>query len=276
MKAVIIFIAVLFSLHFANPALAVSVTITNFPSIITQDQFTITASVSGAATGTNYLRVDLYKEGTTNNYFGETYNGSDWYSGSDGLQYLPVSIVSGSIASATIQGRVGNPNSSDFTGNGIYKLRMRRYTSSGGSGSSDTMSSVDVSITLVPTPTPTPTNTPTPTPTNTPTPTPTPTSSPTNTPTPTPMKTPTPTSESDTMAPSAPENTTQGSVLGETANNKFDISSPGNNLISNQTKKPDTIFQWTIMLLGIVLVVICIIFTIRTIKKGESGQDEKE
>jgi hypothetical protein len=129
-------------------------------------------------------------------------------------------------------------------------------------------------------PTPTPTPTPTSSPTNTPTPA--PTSSPTNiptptkTPTPTPVKSPTPTSESDPMAPSMPENTVQSSVLGENAGGELGIPSPDNNLIPGQTKKPDTVFQWTIMLLGIALIAICVIFTIRIIKKGELGQDEKE
>lgn len=78
------------------------------------------------------------------------------------------------------------------------------------------------------------------------------------------------------MVSSAPENSAQSSVLGESAGGELGIPAPDNNLISDQTKKPDTVFQWTIMLLGIALIVICAIFTIRTIKKGESGQDEKE
>jgi hypothetical protein len=78
------------------------------------------------------------------------------------------------------------------------------------------------------------------------------------------------------VASSAAENPPQSSVLGETANGKFDIPSPGNDLIPEQTKKPDTVFQWAIMLLGIVFITICAIFTIRTIKKGESDQNEEE
>ena len=60
MKAIIAFIAVLFFLQFAKNALAVSVTISDYPSTITEDAFTITASISGATAGTNYLKIDIF------------------------------------------------------------------------------------------------------------------------------------------------------------------------------------------------------------------------
>lgn len=139
-----------------------------------------------------------------------------------------------------------------------------------------------------PTPTPTPTSTPTPTPTvtptptNTPTPTLAPTSVPTNTPTPTKTPTPTPSltkNPSPTIAlstsiSSAQENT-QGSVLGESTGNGISIPPP-ENLISDSTKKPDTIFHWILILSGIALIVVCGIFTFKIIKKGESVQNEEE
>jgi hypothetical protein len=176
---------------FPKSVLAVTVSITNYPSTIQADPFTLTASVSGAATGTNYLRVDVYKEGTSN-YFGETYNNSDWYSGSDGKQYLPITIQSGIVWTGTIQARIGNPSSSDYDGQGSYRVRVRRYTSSGGSGSEDANSSSVPIVISFPTTTPTPppaTATPKPTATDTPTPTqkshtPTPTQKLTSTPSP--------------------------------------------------------------------------------------------
>src|SRR3989304_5438603 len=97
MKAITILLAFLFfiiSASIFNPVFAVTVSITNFSSTINDQPFTVTASVSGANAGTNYIRTDLYKEGTQN-YFGQTYNGSDWYGGSDGKQYFPISIESG-------------------------------------------------------------------------------------------------------------------------------------------------------------------------------------
>lgn len=182
----------LFVFLFPKNIHAVAVTINSFPSSISSDIFVVEASISGATNATNYLRVDLYKEGTKN-YFGETYNGSDWYFGSDGKNYYPVQIQNSS-ASATIQAQIGNPTATDYPGPGIYKMKIRRYTSSGSSSSNDTQTPVEVQLTYVPlTPTPTesPTPTSTPTPTNTPTATPTTTPTVTKTPTPTAIKTPT-------------------------------------------------------------------------------------
>src|SRR3989338_7150057 len=120
MKAVVVFFAFLFFLHFANPALAVTITISDYPSTITEDSFTITASISGATTGTNYLRIDLFKDGTTN-YFGETFNNTDWYGGSTYSQYLAASMVSGITWSGSIQGRIGSPTSTEYEGSSGYK-----------------------------------------------------------------------------------------------------------------------------------------------------------
>jgi hypothetical protein len=134
---------------------AVQITLSNIPATITQDNFTISASISGALTGTNYLRLDLYKEGTSN-YFGETYNNSGWYSGSDGTQYLPITIQSGISWNGQIQARIGSPSKTEYDGNGNYKLRIRRYTGSG-SYNSDEANENAVAIAIIfPTQTPTP------------------------------------------------------------------------------------------------------------------------
>lgn len=158
------------------PAFAVSVSIISSPPTINQDPFTITASVSGASAGTNYLRIDIFKEGTSN-YFGETYNGSSWYGGSSYTQYLPITIQSGTPWSGDVMGKAGSPAISDYDGQGSYKIRLRRYTESGGTNATEANGSI-VSISLsIPTPTLTllpPTSTPKPTATNTPVPTATP------------------------------------------------------------------------------------------------------
>lgn len=155
---------------FSSPVHAVTVSILNAPSTIDQNDFTLTASVSGAQAGTNYLRVDLYKDGTTN-YFGETNNGNSWVSGSDGTTYFPIITQANTPWVGIIEGRIGNPSAGEYDGTGNYRLRLRRYTASGNSGSSDTLDSVPVTI-LFPTPTLPPTNTPIPLHTPTPTPTP--------------------------------------------------------------------------------------------------------
>lgn len=173
--------------------LAVTITISNAPPSITDEPFNINVSVAGASAGTNYLRVDLYKEGATN-YFGETYNNSIWYGGSDGKQYFPITIVSGQTWDGSVQGRIGNPTSEEYPRPGNYKLRVRRYTNSGGQGTTDQAPQEIQIVFAIPTPTPTPSPTPSPTPTPTPIPTKTPsptiapkkTATPTNTPTSTP------------------------------------------------------------------------------------------
>ena len=277
MKAVVILFAFLFFLYFANPVLAVSVTISDYPSTITQDSFTITASISGATTGTNYLRIDLLKEGTTN-YFGETFNNADWYGGSDYSQYLPVSMISGITWSGTVQGRIGSPTSAEYDGSGAYKMRLRRYTSGGGSTAAEANNSaVTVSISLptpTATPTPTPANTPTPTsvPTSTPTSSPTNTPTPTKTPTPTPIHTPTPTSKPTTT--STQKNVLPTFVLGESTENDLIISPTEDSLTKSKNASND--LQKVLMSIGIVFIVICGILVFRAIKKEKLVQNEEE
>lgn len=170
MKAIIFIIAFVVFILFKSAAYAVSINIVNYPASISTDSFSITFSVTGASDGQNYFRADLFKDGTSN-YFGETYNSLSWYSGSDGKQYFPVSIINSS-ASATIQARLGTPGANDYLGSGAYKLKIRRYTASGNPSSSDAQTPVDITINYSsPTLTPLPTNTTTPVPTSTLTPT---------------------------------------------------------------------------------------------------------
>jgi len=158
-------------------AYAVSITVTNPPSSIGTDPFAISVAVSGASTGTNYLRIDLYKDGTTN-YFGETYNGTDWYSGSVGSSYLPITIGSDGTWSGDMQARIGDTISDDYNGSGSYFLRVRRYTASGSYNNEESKASAIPIVLTFPTLTPMPTNTPTPIPTAKPTKPPTPTATP--------------------------------------------------------------------------------------------------
>ena len=48
---------------FSSPVGAVTTTISNLPSIIGSDPFYLDVSITSASSGTNYLRVDFYKEG---------------------------------------------------------------------------------------------------------------------------------------------------------------------------------------------------------------------
>lgn len=203
-----VFLLIFVNLFICSEVHAVTIVINSYPGTVNStNSFQVTASVSGAINATNYLRVDLYKDGTSN-YFGETYNGSDWYSGSDGKTYFPIQIQNAS-ASANLSFQIGNPSATDYPGPGTYKLRIRRYTSSGSPASNDLQIPVDIQINYIfpaPTPSPAPSSTTAPTPTPTPTKTPTPI--PTKTPIPSPKKTPSP-------APTPiPTNTPNGVILG--------------------------------------------------------------
>jgi hypothetical protein len=73
----------------------------------------------------------MYKEGSTS-YFGETWNGTAWYDGSEGIQY-PSIPIDGASSSAHLKGRLGKFPLSSFDSSSRYYLRIRRYTQSGGS-----------------------------------------------------------------------------------------------------------------------------------------------
>ena len=185
----IFFLVTFFSvLVFPHKAFAVTISVDQYPSSISQDPFTVNVSISGASEGQNYLRVDLYKEGTSN-YFGETFNGSDWYGESDGKSYSSVTVDSSKTASAHIQARIGTPSVTEFPGAGTYKLRIRRYTTSGNQASNDQQTPVNIEINYA-----------LPTPTSTPSPTPKPTNTPIPSKTPTPIKTPTPTTKPSSVS----------------------------------------------------------------------------
>jgi len=239
------FLSLIFSFVFLifcpQKILAVTITINSFPSEINSlDNFQITASISGAVNATNYLRVDLYKDGASN-YFGETYNGTDWYSGSDGKSYLPITIQSSS-ASATLFAQLGNPTVTQYPGPGSYKLKIRRYTSSGSASSNDDQTPVDIQINYV-----VPTQTPDPTSTSSPTQIPTPIATPVKTPTPT--KTPTPKSTPTILPTDSPE----PEILGEATTSSI-IFTP----TPLATSKPESVDKPPI--LGFILVGVGILF----------------
>lgn len=279
-KVTAFFLLLLFLFIFStNKALAVSINISNHPSSIGSDPFSLDVAVLGANPGTNYLRIDLFKDGTSN-YFGETFNGSGWMSSSNGTDYFPITITdSSATASATIQGRIGSPSAGDYIGPGPYKLKIRRYTSSSSYSFSDL---VDVNITLS---TPTPTLTPTPESTTTPSPTNTPTPTPTKTPTPVPTKTPTPkptaTQNSNTISSIAANleisGTPEGIVLGiNETSTESPSPTPGGPLIMAERKQP--ILGYILIGLGILFLFGSVVILLKQRKSGynETSSDETD
>lgn len=232
---------VLFLFFSITPIYAVTISIATQSAFISSDIFKIDVTISGATNATNYLRADLFKEGTTN-YFGETYNGSDWYSGSDGKSYFPVQIQNSS-ASATFQAQIGNPSINDYPGPGIYKLKVRRYTSSGSQSSNDSQTPIDVQI-IYSSPTPTSTTIPTSLPTQTPTPV--PTSSPTNTISPSNTPKPTPTLKpTSTPKPSSTPKIIPTDIIYPTY-----VMPTGKVLGEATEKRPSALLRWVGLILG--------------------------
>lgn len=129
----IVLITFILSLFLLKPlsVLAVTVTVTDPPSQVDDQPFNLQVSITGASSGTNYLRANFYPLGTTQ-YFGYTFNGNSFYKESDVLNYYPITIDSTGNWSGTLQAKV-DTSSSSYNGPGSYGLKVRRYTSSGSS-----------------------------------------------------------------------------------------------------------------------------------------------
>jgi hypothetical protein len=173
---------------------ASSPVVLNVPTQINISQsFNVNVNFDGLTGDKIYrLRITFSKPGESK-YFGETWNGSDWYNGESPIEYskfFSITTDSNGAWSGEVQGKIsyGIPN---FDGTlGTYDFKIGRYTET---GSTATWSEV-TQVTLVDPnpPTSTPVLTDTVTPSSTPTKTPIPTKSPTPIHTQTPTKTPTP------------------------------------------------------------------------------------
>ncbi len=150
--------------------------------------------MSGLSANTVYrLRIAL-SQPNSSNYFGSTYDGTNWHYGSiSSNNFVSVTTNNNGSWSGDIQGKV-DPQDPDFTtGSGTYDLKVGRYTLT---GTSSTWSDpVSITIYAPPAPSPTPTFVSTATPTLTPA----PTKKLIKTLTPTLHKTPTPTESSDVL-----------------------------------------------------------------------------
>lgn len=161
----IVIVSLLFFI-FPGVVNAVNTSILHKPDTITKDPFQLGIAIDGANDGTNYLRADLFKEGKTE-YFGETcatdiISESCWISGSDGTKYYPV-IIKDASWSGVLNVRIGNPSLTEYDGIGTYKVRIRRFTTSGNYNATEANNSA-VNITLSSSPENTPTMVPSETP----------------------------------------------------------------------------------------------------------------
>lgn len=273
----LVFIFLLFFLAFPKPVFAVAPTITNNPSSIDIDNsFTLSATMSGLSDNTIYrLRIAFAKSGTSN-YFGSTFNGTDWYNGTpspiDYSNFLSVTTDENGAWGGDILGKVeaGDPNFT--TGSDTYDVKVGRYTQS---GTSATWSNIVAIFLVAPSPTPTSTPTPSPSPTSAPD----PTSTKTPTPSPAPKTpTPTPVKSSPTIKPTITIFPT--SVLGESTKSAESRLSEtaklaiGKNVSDDEKKinpnSSGSSFPIIFIILGIVFIAACVILSTWQFRKNKN------
>lgn len=143
------FLAIL--LFFLLPKIVLAVELNlDHPSDLASREFEFTYKTSGAKSGTNYLRLMIRKLGETN-YVSETWNGTGWYSGGEGINYLPVQVGSFETM-GTIKGRL-----KDGVHAGEYEVALRRYSQSGGQAQTTEFKKISLKFADPATPTPNPT-----------------------------------------------------------------------------------------------------------------------
>ena len=249
MRKIILFIF-LFFIHTTNVDAAFTLKIDNvsLSEVKTfEDEVLVTASISGLPSE-SYFRI-AWQKSSGDTYFGYLKNNlNEWvkvFSSQDCKNYFKISDTN--TTSFGLTTKVGEDS---VVENGIYTLKLRRYTSSCSSYSDSDPVNINI---LFPTPTPTPTIAPTQSPTEAPkTSSPTPTKSPS--PTSNPTKKPTPSSlSSPTIEP-----TQLSEVLGvATIEPKKD---------NKESKFP--FVPVVLIISGIVLMVIAVIQFIRASKKN--------
>lgn len=275
--SVSLILGVLIFCFFHAPAFAVAPTIINHPSSIDIDNsFTLSATMSGLSNNTIYrLRIAFAKTGTSD-YFGSTFNGTDWYNGTpspiDYSKFLTVTTDNNGAWEGDILGKVETGDSNFTTGSDTYDVKIGRYTQS---GTSATWSNI-VAVSLVaPSPTPTPTPTPSAAPTSTPIPSPTktPTPSPTpKSPTPTPIKSAPTTKLTVTIFPtSVLGESTKSAESGLSENSKLVIGkNPSDDEKKVNPSSSNNSFPVVFIFLGIVFIAACVILSTWQFRKNKN------
>ncbi len=187
---------------------------------------TFTLSQSSTATSVAYLRAVFYQEGTTK-YFGYTQNQSGTWvnSTSDKTQFYTLTVGPDGSASGQIWAKLDLTHSY-FTGAGVYKIKLGRYTSSNDT-CADWTNELETAVTVHPSPVPSPNPSLPPSPTPTPTPSPSPIPSPSLIPSPRP-------------SPSIALLSSPGTVAGETTVDlsAFGVASPQPSTSPSSTPTP--------------------------------------
>lgn len=176
---------------------------------------TINLSIQNHGNEVYYLEGAFKKEGASN-YFGLTWNNSNWvsYSFSNNDKNLKSITTNPEGSWSGVLKTKLDTGSSQFQGSGNYILKINRFTDT---GSNATPSDNTVTLSVAALATPTLTETQTPSPTSTPTNTPTPTATPTKTVIPTKKPTATPTKSKSTPTPTESSVNLPQSILGASA-----------------------------------------------------------
>lgn len=231
------------------------------------DSFTVTASISGALSGSVYFIKCRIGPPSSSLNEGQTYNDqlSDWFGDTDSWINMPkVNIGNDGIWQNALQCRIKSSAVDE-----AKVLFMRACLDSNDSCGTSFQSANSLALNpQMPTSTPTPTNTPTPTKTPTPAPTSAPTSAPTNTPTP--MKTPTPTPTLKPTVLPTPKEILPTGVLGESTQSGAidptisDFFNNKNTLTSNEEKNTNNTWSQKIAIgIGSVFLIACAILLFR-------------
>jgi len=125
-----------------------ALTFSSAPSQITEEQeFEVNVNITNLTQETPYfLRAVFYQPGTTN-YFGYTWNGSDWYNGTpspiDYTKFLSIQRDSSGNWSGTLKAKP-DPASGKYSGPGLYEFKIGRYTSAGSLSWSSTVAQIQI------------------------------------------------------------------------------------------------------------------------------------
>lgn len=122
--------------------LAVEFKMTNPPSAISQEEFEIGVSLSGAKKATNYFKI--YINSKDNKNVAKTWNGSLWQSTGGGKNYFPVEIID-NTQEIKILGKVDPKDIEEQS----YELFVKRYTASGAVAESTEKQKVDLSALVI-------------------------------------------------------------------------------------------------------------------------------
>jgi hypothetical protein len=133
------FLLTVFSFLFCVPeVLAVNLLIDGAPEKLENSEFEISVTVTGAKAATNYLKILLYVEGSRESV-AKTWNGNEWYYGSDAKQYFPIT-VNGKSTTVAVKAQL-----LDDAAKGKYTLSVKRFTASG-SPADDSVNTVSVDV----------------------------------------------------------------------------------------------------------------------------------